>query len=130
VQRAPTTPVPVFEAAAFRGAIKPARADGAPLEGTVRNAANREPIAGATVAMSSRTRSGKATAITDDRGRFVIRRLPIASYELTVSYGDVVATTSVELVRDQTVAMAIELHIHAPASDDRGHDGNGDDPPR
>ncbi len=120
-----TAPAPVVETAAFRGAIKPARSDGAPLEGTIRDAATRDPIAGVSIVVTSAASSEKWTMVTDDRGRFVIAKLPIGRYELAVFYGEIAATTSIELVPDKTVAMTIDLHTNATPADENDTDKTG-----
>lgn len=75
------------------------------LTGQVRDSLTQEPLAFASVFLASTTRG----ATTDDQGRFVLRDVPPASYDLVVSYVGYKLYKRAVVVREDTSPLTLLL---------------------
>ncbi len=80
------------------------------LRGVVSDAATHAPAAGVTVIATSNALQGKESAVTDARGRYVIKGLPPGTYQLRFEFGGVSAERSnVGVSIDQTITVNVDI---------------------
>lgn len=78
------------------------------LDGTVRDSRQEEPLAGATLVVTSPLIAGELTAITDERGHFAFGDLADGTYAVTIYYADQTRELSVDVQHALTTRVAVD----------------------
>lgn len=92
---------------------------GAGMRGRVVDASTQEPLAGAVVSLEAQGRArivlgrlGKASAVTDSDGSFVVAGVPVGSYRMRVAWRELPPAESVVDLREESVVAAGTLALH------------------
>jgi hypothetical protein len=83
------------------------------VEGTIRDAVTKQPLAGVTIVLTSPALQGEQTTITDEQGRFAMSALPPGKYLKTTYYSDQTKETSFELASGKLVKISLDLDQQA-----------------
>jgi hypothetical protein len=85
------------------------RVGGPAVEGVIRDAQTKEPLAGATVIMTSPALTGEQAVITDEKGMFSLSSLPPGKYVLRTYYLDLTAEAELEVADDKLVKVSLDI---------------------